>query len=64
MTSVLNQKRIVGEYWQERGIWKIMMFFELLVRNGFSNMYICSCGEGYYGEELIIRKNDIKAAKI
>ena len=38
--------------------------FELLAKNGFSNMYICSCGEGYYGEELIIRKNDIKATKI
>lgn len=38
--------------------------FELLAKSGFSNMYICSRGEGYYGEELIIRKNDLKAAII
>ena len=38
--------------------------FELLAKSGFSNMYICSGGEGYCGEELIIRENDIKAVKI
>lgn len=38
--------------------------FELLAKSGFSNMYICTRGEGYHGEELIIRRNDLNAAKV
>ncbi len=38
--------------------------FELLAQNGFDDLYLCSNGEGYYGEELIIRKNDIRATNI
>lgn len=38
--------------------------FELLVQNGFGEMFICSKGEGYEGVELIAKKNDIRAAKI
>lgn len=38
--------------------------FELLARNGFSNLRICSYGKIYHGEELIIKKNDVKSAVI
>ncbi len=41
-----------------------MDVFKLLAQNGFGDMSICSNGEGYYGEELIIKRNDVQAAII
>lgn len=38
--------------------------FELLARNGFGKLYLCSKGEDYEGEELIIRRNDVRATLI
>lgn len=38
--------------------------FELLAKSGFSNMHFCSRGQGYEGEDLIVGKNDIRAAVI
>lgn len=38
--------------------------FELLAQNGFGELGLCSSGKGYRGEELIIKKNDVKAVKI